>query len=53
MLTNIHYEYFTWQLKYKKRNDTKAIAELEEQINGIDVQYLGWQLEEITDLLVF
>jgi hypothetical protein len=47
MLSNIDYEYLTWQFKLKTRDDEKAIKELEEQINGINVEYLGWQFEEV------
>lgn len=47
MLTNIEYQYVTWQFKLKKRDDRKAVNELDERIDGMDVEYLGWQFEDI------
>lgn len=43
MLSITDYEYLTWQFELKVRDDKKAIDELEEEIQGIDIEYLGWQ----------
>ncbi|MEG0772528.1 hypothetical protein [Clostridium sp.] len=47
MLSIVDHQYLTWQFNYKIRDDKKAMNELEEIINGIDVEYLGWQFEDI------
>lgn len=46
MLTNIDYQYLTWQFKLKTRDDKKAVDELEDMLNGIDTEYISWQLDE-------
>ncbi|EQB89634.1 hypothetical protein J2Z44_003851 [Clostridium punense] len=48
MLTITEYQYLTWQFKLKRRDDEKAINELDEVIDGIDVEYLGWQFEGVS-----